>query len=343
MPRPGDNALAVLEVEGLRTYLFTRSGIVKGVDDLSLSVCRRETLAIVGESGCGKSMTALSIMRLVPDPPGRIVGGRILLEGKDLVRLNEREMRDIRGNRISMIFQEPMTSLNPVLTIGRQIGEALRLHQNLSKRDAAEKAAEMLRLVKIPEPAQRAREYPHQLSGGMRQRAMIAMALACNPRVLIADEPTTALDVTIQAQILDLILELQSEFGTAVILITHNLGVVAETAQRVVVMYAGRKVEEAYVEALFEEPLHPYTHGLLASIPRLAVISGRPANSGEQLKEIPGMVPALSNLPPGCTFAPRCAFADQRCRSQFPPYEQVKPAHWVACWHSERLYGGGNA
>jgi peptide/nickel transport system ATP-binding protein len=343
MARPGDNASVVLEVEGLRTYLFTRSGIVKGVDDLSLSVCRGETLAIVGESGCGKSMTALSIMRLVPDPPGRIVDGRILLEGKDLVRLDEREMRDIRGNRISMIFQEPMTSLNPVLTIGSQIAEALRLHQNLSRKDAAEKAIEMLRLVKIPEPAQRAREYPHQLSGGMRQRAMIAMAVACNPRVLIADEPTTALDVTIQAQILDLILELQSELGTAVILITHNLGVVAETAQRVIVMYAGSKVEEADVEALFEEPLHPYTHGLLASIPRLAVIGGRPANSGERLKEIPGMVPALSNLPPGCTFAPRCAFADQRCRSQFPPYEQVKPAHWVACWHSERLYGGSNA
>ena len=339
MARPGDNAPVVLEVEGLRTYLFTRSGIVKGVDDVSLSVCRGETLAIVGESGCGKSMTALSIMRLVPDPPGRIVDGRILLEGRDLVRLDEGEMRDIRGNRISMIFQEPMTSLNPVLTIGSQIAEALRLHQNLSRKDAAEKAVEMLRLVKIPEPAQRAREYPHQLSGGMRQRAMIAMALACNPRVLIADEPTTALDVTIQAQILDLILELQSELGTAVILITHNLGVVAETAQRVIVMYAGRKVEEADVEALFEEPLHPYTHGLLASIPRLAVISGRPANSGERLKEIPGMVPALSNLPSGCTFAPRCTFADQRCRSQFPPYEQVRPAHWVACWHSERLYG----
>ncbi len=200
----------------------------------------------------------------------------------------------------------------------------------------------MLRLVKIPEPAQRAREYPHQLSGGMRQRAMIAMALACNPRVLIADEPTTALDVTIQAQILDLILELQSRLGTAVILITHNLGVVAETAQRVIVMYAGRKVEEAEVDALFEEPLHPYTHGLLASIPRLTVMSGRPANGGERLNEIPGMVPALSNLPPGCTFAPRCAFADERCRAQFPPYEQLRPGHWVSCWHSERLYGGGN-
>jgi peptide/nickel transport system ATP-binding protein len=343
MKQAGDKASKVLTVEGLRTYLFTRSGVVKGVDDVSFSLSRGETLAVVGESGCGKSMTALSIMRLVPNPPGRIVDGRVVLEGRDLVPLNENEMRDIRGNQISMIFQEPMTSLNPVLTIGSQIGEALRLHQDLSKRAAADKAVDMLRLVKIPESAQRAREYPHQLSGGMRQRAMIAMALACNPRVLIADEPTTALDVTIQAQILDLILELQSQLGTAVILITHNLGVVAEIAQRVIVMYAGRKVEEAEVDALFEEPLHPYTHSLLASIPRLAVIGGQPANGGERLREIPGMVPALSNLPAGCTFAPRCAFADARCHSQFPPYEQIRPAHWVACWHSERLYGGGNA
>jgi len=333
------NAPEVLAVDGLRTYLFTRAGIVKGVDDVSFSLRRSETLAVVGESGCGKSMTALSIMRLVPDPPGRIVSGRVLLEGTDLVPLDENEMRDIRGNRISMIFQEPMTSLNPVLTIGGQIGEALRLHQDLSKKGADDKAVEMLRLVKIPEAAQRAREYPHQLSGGMRQRAMIAMALACNPRVLIADEPTTALDVTIQAQILDLILELQSQLGTAVILITHNLGVVAETAQRVIVMYAGRKVEEAEVEVLFEEPFHPYTHGLLASIPRLALMGGV-ANGEERLKEIPGIVPALSDLPPGCSFAPRCAFADARCRAQAPPYEQIRPAHWVSCWHAERLYGG---
>ncbi|MBV8122286.1 MAG: ABC transporter ATP-binding protein [Alphaproteobacteria bacterium] len=342
MPAPGDNSLKVLEVEGLRTYLFTRSGVVKGVDDVSFSLHRGETLAVVGESGCGKSMTALSIMRLVPEPPGRIVDGRILLDGQDLVRLDEGAMRDIRGNRISMIFQEPMTSLNPVLTIGSQIGEALRLHQKLSKRAAADKAVEMLRLVKIPEPAQRAREYPHQLSGGMRQRAMIAMALACNPRVLIADEPTTALDVTIQAQILDLILELQGQLGTAIILITHNLGVVAETAQRVIVMYAGRKVEEADVEALFEGALHPYTHGLLASIPRLAVMGGRVGSGNARLKEIPGMVPALSNLPSGCTFAPRCAFADERCRAQFPPYEEIRPEHWVACWHADDLYGGNS-
>jgi peptide/nickel transport system ATP-binding protein len=337
--RTGERVGAVLEIKGLKTYLFTRSGVVKAVDDVSFSLRRSETLAIVGESGCGKSMTALSIMRLVPNPPGKIVGGAVTLEGKDLVQLDESEMRDIRGNEISMIFQEPMTSLNPVLTIGNQITEALRLHQDLSKSAAAEKAAEMLRLVKIPEAAQRAREYPHQLSGGMRQRAMIAMALACNPRVLIADEPTTALDVTIQAQILDLMLELQQKLGTAIILITHNLGVVAETAQRVIVMYAGKKVEEAEVDALFAEPLHPYTHGLLGSIPRLAIMGGRTANSQQRLKEIPGMVPALSNLPPGCTFAPRCPFADDRCRAQFPPYEQKRPGHWAACWHSERLYG----
>jgi peptide/nickel transport system ATP-binding protein len=337
--RASERTAATLELKGVKTYLFTRAGVVKAVDDVSLSVRRGETLAVVGESGCGKSMTALSIMRLVPNPPGKIVGGTILLDGNDLLRLSEAEMRDIRGNEISMIFQEPMTSLNPVLTIGHQITEALRLHQDLSKSAAAEKAVEMLRLVKIPEPRQRAREYPHQLSGGMRQRAMIAMALACNPRVLIADEPTTALDVTIQAQILDLILELQQKLGAAVILITHNLGVVAETAQRVVVMYAGKKVEEADVDALFEEPLHPYTHGLLASIPRLAVIGGSGGNSGQRLKEIPGMVPALSNLPPGCTFAPRCPFADDQCRAQFPPYEQKQTGHWAACWHSEKLYG----
>jgi peptide/nickel transport system ATP-binding protein len=343
MTRTGERIGTVLEIKGLKTYLFTRSGVVKAVDDVSFSLRRSETLAVVGESGCGKSMTALSVMRLVPNPPGKIVGGAITLEGKDLVKLDEAEMRDIRGNEISMIFQEPMTSLNPVLTIGNQITEALRLHQDLSKSAAAEKAVEMLRLVKIPEPAQRAREYPHQLSGGMRQRAMIAMALACNPRVLIADEPTTALDVTIQAQILELMLELQQKLGTAVILITHNLGVVAETAQRVIVMYAGRKVEEAEVEALFAEPLHPYTHGLLGSIPRLAILGGRTVNSQQRLKEIPGMVPALSNLPPGCTFAPRCPFADDRCRAQFPPYEQKRPGHWTACWHSDQLYGTQNA
>jgi len=329
----------VLEVEGLQTFFFTRAGIVKAVDEVSFSVGRGETVAIVGESGCGKSMTALSILRLIPDPPGRIVAGSVRLGNRDLMQLSEAEMRKVRGNDISMIFQEPMTSLNPVLTIGHQISETILLHQDVSKSAAFEKAIAMLKLVRIPEPAQRAREYPHQLSGGMRQRAMIAMALACNPKVLIADEPTTALDVTIQAQILDLILDLQRELGAAVVLITHDLGVVAETAKRVIVMYAGRKVEEADVESLFDQPLHPYTHGLLASIPRLAVIAGEPARQNERLQEIPGLVPQLTNLPPGCRFAPRCGHSDAQCHAAYPPYEEKRPGHWAACWHSEKLYG----
>ncbi len=333
----------ILEVTGLQTFFFTRAGIVKAVDDVSFSLKRGETLAVVGESGCGKSMTALSIMRLVPDPPGRIVGGSVTLDGRDLLQLDEDAMRNVRGNEISMIFQEPMTSLNPVLTIGDQIGEAIRLHQDLPESAVADKAVEMLRLVRIPEPAQRATEYPHQLSGGMRQRAMIAMALACNPKVLVADEPTTALDVTIQAQILDLILELQRELGTALILITHDLGIVAETAQRVIVMYAGRKVEEADVEAIFALPLHPYTRGLLESIPRLPSMRGKAAEAGARLTEIPGMVPALTDLPSGCLFAPRCALADGRCRAEYPPYEEKRPGHWAACWHSDRLAGDGDA
>ena len=337
---PGHNAENVVEVEGLRTYLFTRGGVVKAVDDVSFAVRGSETLAIVGESGCGKTMTALSLLRLVPSPPGRIVDGSIKIDGRNIVPLSDAEMRQIRGNDISMIFQEPMTSLNPVMTIGAQISETIRLHQDLSKSAAMDKSIEMLRLVKIPAPEQRAKEYPHQLSGGMRQRAMIAMALSCNPRVLIADEPTTALDVTIQAQILDLILDLQNKLGTAVVLITHDLAVVAETAHRVIVMYAGKKVEEADVEELFEAPLHPYTHGLLGSIPHLAIIAGEEAaEPAGRLQEIPGVVPALTNLPPGCPFAPRCAFADEQCRAQFPPYEQKRPSHWAACWHSEKLYG----
>ncbi|HTW50384.1 MAG TPA: ABC transporter ATP-binding protein [Stellaceae bacterium] len=340
-PASRANTGTVLEVIGLKTYLFTRAGVVKAVDDVSFAVHAGETLAIVGESGCGKTMTSLSLMRLVPSPPGRVVGGSVKLAGRDLTALDEAGMRAVRGNDISMIFQEPMTSLNPVMTIGKQIAETLRLHQGLSKAAALAKAIAMLRLVKIPEPAQRAKEYPHQLSGGMRQRAMIAMALACNPRVLIADEPTTALDVTIQAQILDLILDLQQTLGTAVILITHDLAVVAETARRVIVMYAGRKVEEAVVDELFAAPLHPYTHGLMASIPQLAVMGGNGAapNGEGRLKEIPGMVPALTRLPAGCAFAPRCAFADERCRAAAPDYAEKRPGHWAACWHSERLYG----
>jgi peptide/nickel transport system ATP-binding protein len=338
-----DTALPVLKVSSLKTYFFTRAGILKAVDDLSFTVRNRETLAIVGESGCGKSMTALSIMRLVPDPPGRTVGGAVELEGRDLLQLSEAAMRQVRGKDISMIFQEPMTSLNPVLTIGDQISEVLALHEDLSRAAAKEKSVDMLRRVRIPEPAQRAREYPHQLSGGMRQRAMIAMALACNPKLLIADEPTTALDVTIQAQILDLMLALQQEFGSAIMLITHDLAVVAETAQRVIVMYAGKKVEEAGVEALFEQPQHPYTHGLLASIPRLALMGGAPPGVGARLKEIPGMVPSLANLPQGCSFAPRCPFADATCHAASPPLEQKRPAHWAACWHSEQIVGGAGA
>jgi peptide/nickel transport system ATP-binding protein len=321
----------VLDVKGLRTVFFTNSGLFKAVDDVSFSVRRGETLAIVGESGCGKSVTALSVMRLVPDPPGRIVGGSIMLEGTDLLGLDESEMRAIRGNRISMIFQEPMTSLNPVMRIGDQITEAVRLHRQMSRKEATAKAVEMLRLVKIPEAERRAQEYPHQLSGGMRQRAMIAMALACRPALLIADEPTTALDVTIQAQILALILELQKELGMGLVLITHDLGVVAQTAQRVIVMYAGRKVEEADVETLFASPRHPYTRGLMASIPSLPSLS---TNADAPLVEIPGMVPSLTNLPKGCAFAPRCGLVMARCREEYPPLQAWDENHLAACWRA---------
>ncbi|MDX2155049.1 MAG: ABC transporter ATP-binding protein [Hyphomicrobiaceae bacterium] len=333
----------MLSVDGLTTYFFTRQGLVKAVDGVSFALKRGETLAIVGESGCGKSITALSLMRLVPDPPGRIVeGSKVVLDGVDLLGLDEAQMRKVRGNDISMIFQEPMTSLNPVMTVGTQIAEVLLLHQGLTRREAEEKAVEMLRLVKIPSPEQRVREYPHQLSGGMRQRVMIAIALACNPKVLIADEPTTALDVTIQAQILQLIVELQEKLGTAVILITHDLGVVAETAQRVIVMYAGRKVEEAPVEELFARSLHPYTRGLMASIPRLDLIRGAASDEDTppRLQEIPGIVPALYALPKGCAFAPRCPLADDHCRQSYPAYEEKRPGHWVACWKPQDLAGG---
>jgi peptide/nickel transport system ATP-binding protein len=331
-----DEAAAVLEVKGLQTVFFTNSGLFKAVDDLSFTVGRGETLAIVGESGCGKSVTALSVMRLVPDPPGRIVGGSITLEGTDLLGLDENQMREIRGNRISMIFQEPMTSLNPVIRIGDQITEAVRLHRQMSAREAWEQAVKMLRLVRIPEPERRATEYPHQLSGGMRQRAMIAMALACRPALLIADEPTTALDVTIQAQILALVLELQKELGMGLILITHDLGVVAQTAQRVIVMYAGKKVEEADVETLFANPRHPYTRGLMASIPSVPLPG---ANADVRLTEIPGMVPSLTNLPKGCAFAPRCELAIAQCREEYPPLQDWGNGHLAACWRAAELVG----
>jgi oligopeptide/dipeptide ABC transporter ATP-binding protein len=321
----------VLEVKNLKTVFFTNSGLFKAVDDVSFRVHRGETLAIVGESGCGKSVSALSIMRLVPDPPGRIVGGEVILEGTDLLALDETKMRAIRGDRISMIFQEPMTSLNPVMRIGDQIVEAVRLHRDLRPSEAWDKAVEMLRLVRIPEPARRAREYPHQLSGGMRQRVMIAMALTCRPALLIADEPTTALDVTIQAQILRLVLDLQQELGMGLILITHDLGVVAQTAQRVIVMYAGRKVEEADVETLFDTPLHPYTRGLMASIPAVPSSGNR---TEARLAEIPGTVPSLTRLPVGCAFAPRCSLAIDRCRAEYPPLKDWGRDHWAACWRA---------
>jgi oligopeptide/dipeptide ABC transporter ATP-binding protein len=332
-------ASPLLEIVDLRTHFFTAAGVARAVDGISYSVRPGETLGVVGESGCGKSVTALSILRLVASPPGRIVSGAIRFEGKNLLDLSEGDMEAIRGNDISMIFQEPMTSLNPLMTIGRQIGEAIALHQGLAKREALEGACAMLRRVHIPEPERRVHAYPHQLSGGMRQRAMIAMALSCNPKLLIADEPTTALDVTIQAQILDLMRELQDTLG-AIILITHDMGVIAENADRVVVMYAGRKVEEASADDLFEQPGHPYTMGLLGSLPNLEVAARTDARRA-RLVEIKGMVPSLANLPKGCSFAPRCGFATAECRAEYPPLEQRRPGHWVACWHADRLHGAG--
>jgi peptide/nickel transport system ATP-binding protein len=326
-------AAPLLEVEGLKTHFFTRDGVVRAVDGVSFTIQPGETLALVGESGCGKSVTSLSILRLIASPPGRTVAGSIRFNGRDLLALSEAEMRDVRGNEISMIFQEPMTSLNPVLTVGRQIAEALVLHRGLAHSDAWARAIEMLRLVNIPEPARRASEYPHQMSGGMRQRVMIAMALACDPKLLIADEPTTALDVTIQAQILDLMRALKEKSGAAILLITHDLGVVAEMAQRVVVMYAGRKVEEAPVKELFARPRHPYTRGLINSIPRL----GAARAARKPLAEIPGMVPSLRDEMTGCAFASRCAFAVERCRVEAPRLESGTSSHIVACWEADRL------
>jgi len=317
----------LLRVENLQTYFFTDAGVLRAVDGVSLRIAPGETLGVVGESGCGKTVTALSILRLVPDPPGRIVGGRVTFEGTELLGLDAERMRKMRGSAISMIFQEPMTSLNPVFTVGDQIAEGVRLHQNLSRRAAWEKAVEMLRLVQMPDPDRRAREYPHQLSGGMRQRVMIAMALACGPRLLIADEPTTALDVTIQAQILELLNELKSKLKMAVMLITHDLGVIADTAQRVVVMYAGRVVEEASVRDLFANPRHPYTQGLLASIPTLE----KGAGARKRLQAIPGVVPSLLDLPPGCRFSDRCPLAVPECRGAEPELRQVTPQHWARC------------
>ena len=324
---------ALLEVRDLHTQFNTLDGVVRAVDGVSFDLASGETLGIVGESGCGKSVTALSILRLIPPETGRISGGSILFEGNDLAKLGEQEMKRLRGHRISMIFQEPMTSLNPVLTIGTQIAENVVRHLGVPWKAARERACEMLDLVRISDARRRLDEYPHQLSGGMRQRVMIAMALSCDPQVLIADEPTTALDVTVQAQILDLMLELKEKTGTAIVLITHDLGVVAETTQRVVVMYAGRKVEEAPVLALFDNPLHPYTRGLMRAIPRLD-LDLEQAGTRPRLQEIPGLVPRLTQPIVGCAFASRCELATDRCRTEAPPVVDAGGGHTVACWEA---------
>ena len=320
----------LLKIRDLRTYFFTDEGVAKAVDGVDLELEEGGTLGVVGESGCGKSVTALSIMRLIPDPPGKIVKGEITFNGIDLLNLSEAEMRKIRGRSISMIFQEPMTSLNPVFQIGDQISEVLRLHEGVSRKEAWNRSIEMLKMVGIPAPERRVSEYPHQLSGGMRQRAMIAMALACTPKVMIADEPTTALDVTIQAQILELMNSLQKEKGMSLILITHNLGVIAETARQVAVMYAGRIVEYTNVRSIFAAPKHPYTQGLLKSIPRLDEHHGRK----QKLEVIPGLVPSLLDLPVGCKFSNRCKYVFDRCVEE-PPLLEPGSGHLVRCWLHE--------
>jgi peptide/nickel transport system ATP-binding protein len=324
--------MALLEVANLRTHFRTPDGVNRAVDGVSFHVDEGETLAMVGESGCGKSVTAMSILRLIPEPPGKIAGS-VRLQGKELLTCSDREMRKIRGNAVSMVFQEPMTSLNPVLSVGRQLGETLRLHEGLDKKAAEARAVEMLEIVGIPDPHRRVREYPHQLSGGTRQRVMIAMALACNPKLLIADEPTTALDVTIQAQILDLMKDLKRRVGAAILLITHDLGVVAEVAERVIVMYAGRKVEEAPVTELFRTPRHPYTQGLLGAVPKLgSSLTG----TITRLAEIPGLVPSLTLRIEGCVFASRCALATDLCRQVAPALETKAQRHLAACHYAPK-------
>jgi len=317
----------LLEIRGLKTHFATDEGMVHAVDGVDMTIDAGQTLGVVGESGCGKSVTAMTVMKLIAMPPGRIVAGQVLWKGRDLVPLPADAMRSIRAREIAMIFQEPMTSLNPVYTVGEQIAEVVRLHQGLGRRAAMARAAEMLALVHIPHPQRRVNDYPHQFSGGMRQRVMIAMALSCDPRLLIADEPTTALDVTIQAQILELIGELKSRLGMAVMLITHAMGVVAETAQRVVVMYAGKVVEEAPVASLFASPSHPYTQGLIRSIPRIDTA----ATEKRRLEAIPGVVPRLIDPPPGCRFAPRCPHARASCTESTPVLREIAPGHRVAC------------
>jgi oligopeptide transport system ATP-binding protein len=321
----------ILEVKNLKTQFRTQDGVVKAVDDVSFFVMPGETLGVVGESGCGKSMTGLSIMRLIPSPPGKIVAGEILFNGDDILRMSDEQVRSIRGNDIAMIFQDPMTSLNPVLTINRQISEALQLHMGMNKGQARERTIELLKMVGIPNAEERVDQYPHQFSGGMRQRVMIAMALSCNPKLLIADEPTTALDVTIQAQILDLMRTLQQERDTGVILVTHSMGVVAGMADRIQVMYAGHIVETASTEEIFANPRHPYTVGLLKSIPRLD------ATRKEKLEPIRGLPPDLIDLPDMCPFVPRCNYAREKCEQKNPPLLQVNEGHWAACWFWEEV------
>jgi oligopeptide transport system ATP-binding protein len=316
----------LLQVRDLKTYFFTDEGVVKAVDGVSYDLEEGETLGLVGESGCGKSVSALSLLRLIPNPPGKIVGGEVIFEGNDLMQVDEDEIRHVRGNRIAMVFQEPMTSLNPVLTIGRQLTEALELHLKMDKLSAQRRAVELLEMVGIPEAPTRVNDYPHQFSGGMRQRVMIAMALSCNPKLVLADEPTTALDVTIQAQVLEILARLSRELGTAVIIITHNLGVVARYADRVNVMYAGRIVETANAKELYKSPRHPYTLGLLKSVPRLDQARK------SKLDPIEGVPPDLVNLPPGCPFYPRCSYRIERCEQEMPPLVQVAEKHHAACW-----------
>ncbi len=321
----------LLEINNLSTYFFTQDGIVKAVDDISYELEEGEVLGVVGESGCGKSVHALSIMRLVPTPPGRTVAGEVIFEGEDLLEMDDAEMRNIRGNRIAMVFQEPMTSLNPVLTIGRQLTETLELHQGMTGQQARNRAAELLQTVGIPDADRRLVDYPHQFSGGMRQRVMIAMALSCNPRLIIADEPTTALDVTIQAQILELMQELARDFGTAMIIITHNLGVVARYADNVNVMYAGKIIETGSAEEIYHNPKHPYTLALLNSVPRLD------ANERIRLDAIEGLPPDLVNLPEGCSFAPRCKYVFEQCLDETPVLNEAAQAHNSACWRHKEL------
>lgn len=321
----------ILEVRDLRTFFFTPEGVVKAVDGVSYDLKEGETIALVGESGCGKSVSALSIMRLIPDPPGRIVTGQVIFNGRDLLKLDREGIRNVRGREIAMVFQEPMTSLNPVLTIGRQLTETLEVHLNTPKNEAKRRAAEVLTLVGIPDAQRRLAQYPHQFSGGMRQRVMIAMALSCDPKLILADEPTTALDVTIQAQILELLKELARRLGVAMVIITHNLGVVARYADRVNVMYAGKIIESGISQEIYHRHRHPYTLGLLRSVPRL----DEPQKA--KLDPIEGQPPDLAKLPPGCSFRPRCKFAEERCGWEIPPLSEVGGGHWCACWMVDKV------